>query len=263
MVEIVNPTNKHNADHINSGEAALDFDSRRILWIISVSCVAIVVLLFFLDYKVNWMEGSSRKTIRKMFDTTAEHGMAGWFAATLTFVVALAAWANVVLVRNIDASVWRRAGWLLIALLFTYLSADDGAAIHEHLGGGLKKTPVIGDLIGAYPSYSWHIVILPFFVAMGLFMLIFLWKELAHRNEKIGILAAFSCLALAVGQDFIEGTINEYDWFALTYNLEPYTILHFAKSLEESLEMLGMTIFLVVFLSHLMRNFRIITLKFH
>ncbi len=193
----------HSADQdsmkpAESDGTVLDISSRRALRITFLFCFAIVVLLFFLDYTVNWLEGSSRATIRSMFDTTAEHSIAGWFSATLTFVVAMSAWANVVLVRNIDASTWRRAGWLIIALLFSYLSLDDGAAIHEHLGGGLKQTPVIGKVIGAYDSYSWHIVILPFFIAVGIFMLIFLWKELAHRNERIGILAAFSFLALAV-----------------------------------------------------------------
>ncbi len=252
----------YNTEPADHGETALDINSKRTLWGIFLFCTVTIVLLFILDYTVNWQEGSFRDSIRLMFDTTAEHSIAGWFAATLTFVVALAAWANVVLIRNIDAPVWRRAGWLAIALLFTYLSLDDGAAIHEHLGGGLKQTPVVGDVIEAYDSYSWHIVILPFFAAMGLFMLIFLWKELAHRNERIGILAAFSCLALAVGQDVIEGTTEEYDWFEATYGMDSYAILHFAKSLEESLEMLGMTLFLVVFLSHLMRTFRTITLRF-
>ena len=258
----MNPNDGHSAGPAGYGETALDINSRRTLWIIFLFCVVIVILLFSLDYAVSWHEGSSRESIRSMFDTTAEHSIAGWFSATLTFVVAIAAWANVVLVRNIDSPVWRRTGWLIIALLFTYLSLDDGAAIHEHLGGGLKQTPVIGDVIGAYSSYSWHIVILPFFVVMGCFMLIFLWKELAHRNERIGILAAFSFFALAIGQDYIEGTIEEYDWFQATYGMDSYAILHFAKSLEESLEMLGMTIFLVVFLSHLMRTFRTITLRF-
>jgi len=240
----------------------LEFDSKRALWIIFWFCLGIVILLFVLDWSINWQEGSSRESIRKMFSTTEEHSIAGWVSATLTFVVALAVWANVAMVRNIDATAWRRGGWLVIALLFTYLSVDDGAAIHEHLGGGLKQTPGIGDVIAAYDSYSWHIVILPLFVALGLFMLLFLWKELTHRNERLGILAAFSCLALAVIQDFIEGTTEEYDWFEATYGMDPYAILHFAKSLEESLEMLGMTIFLVVFLSHLMRTWPNIKLRF-
>ncbi len=260
--KLMNSVNGHNAEPADYGGTALDINARRTLQIVFVFCVLVVVLLFFLDYMINWNEGSSRESIRSMFDTTAEHSIAGWFSATLTFVVAMAAGANVVLVRSIDAPVWRRTGWLVIALLFAYLALDDGAAIHEHLGGGLKQTPVIGDVIGAYDSYSWHIVILPFFVAIGFFMLVFLWKELAHRNERIGILTAFSFLALAVGQDFIEGTTEEYDWFEATYGMDPYAILHFAKSVEESLEMLGMTMFLVVFLSHLMRTFRTITLRF-
>ena len=249
-------------ENTRSGQVSAEIYSSRTLWIIFAFLFSIEVLLFVLDYMIYWQEASSRESIRDMFSTTEEHSIAGWFAATQTFVVAMAAWAIAVLNRYSAALRWRRYGWILIAALFTYLSVDDGAAIHEHLGGGLKQTPGIGDAINAYSSYSWHIVILPFFIAMGFFMLFFLWKELSHRNEKIGILAAFSCLAIAVIQDYIEGTTEEYDWFEIHYGMDSSAILHFAKSLEESLEMLGMTIFLIVFLSHLMRTWHTIKLKF-
>ena len=247
---------------MGTGQLSIEIDSRRTLWTLFAVLLAIEVLLFVLDYFVNWQEASSRASIRKMFSTTEEHSIAGWFAATQTFVVAMAAGAVLLLTRYSGAALWRQIGWAVITVLFAYLSVDDGAAIHEHLGGGLKQTAGIGDVIEGYPSYSWHIVILPFFVATGLFMLIFLWKELTHRNERLGILAAFSCLALAVGQDFIEGTIEEYDWFEINYGIDSATILHFAKSLEESLEMLGMTIFLIVFLSHMMRTYHTLILRF-
>jgi len=248
--------------HTGTAQTVLEIGPGRSLWTIFLVLFTIEVLLFALDYFINWQEAGFRTSIRKMFSTTEEHSIAGWFAATQTFVVAMAAGAILVLTRSSGASVWRQTGWAVVTVLFAYLSVDDGAAIHEHLGGGLKQTAGIGDVIEAYPSYSWHVVILPFFIATGFFMLFFLWRELTHRNERLGILTALSLFALAVGQDFIEGTIEEYDWFEINYGADSSAILHFAKSLEETLEMLGMTIFLVVFLSHLMRTFRTITLRF-
>lgn len=241
--------------------ATIAINTRYSLWVTFLFCATIIVLLFFLDYWINWNEGSSSESIRRMFNTAAEHSIAGWYSTTLTFVVSLAAWANLALARHSEQSVWRHAGWLITALLFTYLSLDDGAEIHEHLGEGLKDAPLYGDLIAAYPSYTWQVVTGPVIAGLGLFMLYFLWKELSHRNDKLGILSAFSCLALALGQDFVEGTINEYDWVQ-GYGLDPDTVLHFSKSVEESLEMLGMTFFLLVFLSHLMRTFRTVALEF-
>jgi len=251
----------HQENH-ETGQIVAEIAINRTLWITFACLFSIEILLFVLDYFINWHEGASRQGVRDMFSTTEEHSIAGWFAATQTFVVAMAAWAVVILNRYGAASAWRRFGWIVIAILFTYLSVDDGAAIHEHLGGGLKETPVIGDAIDAWSRYSWHVVILPFFAALGVFMLFFLWQELSHRNEKLGILAAFSFFAIAIGQDYVEGTIEEYDWFEAEYGLDSSAILHFAKSLEESLEMLGMTVFLIVFLSHLMRTYRTITLRF-
>lgn len=240
----------------------ITINARRSLWIAFLFFATIIVLLIILDYWINWNEGSSSVSIRRMFNTAAEHSIAGWYSTTLTFLVALAAWANLALARHPERSARRHAGWLITALLFTYLSLDDGAEIHEHLGEGLKDVPLYGDLIAAYPSYTWQVVTGPVIAGLGLFMLYFLWKELSHRNEKLGILSAFSCLALALGQDFVEGTINEYDWVQ-GYGLDPDTVLHFSKSVEESLEMLGMTFILLVFLSHLMRSFRTVTLEFH
>ena len=248
---------------MNTETTDIEFDSRRTLLFVFFFLLALELLMFILDIFVNWNEFADRESIRDMFSTTQEHSIAGWFAATQTFIVALAAWAIFFISKKTDASTWQRAGWFVIAAFFSYLSVDDGAAIHEHLGSGLKQTAIIGEAIASYDSYSWHVVILPFFIAMGCFILFFLWRELAHINEKLGTLAAFSCLGFAIIQDYIEGSTEEYDWFEINYDMDAETILHFAKSLEECAEMLGMTIFLVVFLSHLMRTWSKITLRFN
>ena len=77
------------------------------------------------------------------------------------------------------------------------------------------------------------------FLSPWVFSCFFLWKEPSHRNEKLGILAAFSCLAIAVIQDYIEGTTEGYDWFEINYGMDSSAILHFAKLLEESLELIS------------------------
>ncbi len=72
------------------------------------------------------------------------------------------------------------------------------------------------------------------------------------------VLAAFSCFTVAVVLDFIEGMeaghpLNVYSWLKQAYLLENYTVDHFAKALEEFLEMLGISLFLAVFVAQLSR----------
>ena len=49
-----------------------------------------------------------------------------------------------------------------------------------------------------------------FLFFMGLFLLVFLWRELKPRHAGVLVLAALSCFAFAVGLDFIEGLDRDH-----------------------------------------------------
>ena len=118
-----------------------------------------------------------------------------------------------------------------------------------------------------FPSYAWQIVFVPIFGALGLAVAVFLWRELPDRLAMALVLAALSCFALAVGLDFIEGLDEDHPWNLYTIltaqtNIDGWsmdrfgrsgfaTLDHFARSLEEFLKMLAITLFWVVFLRHL------------
>ena len=155
-------------------------------------------------------------------------------------------------------------GWLALALFFTYMAVDDGAEIHESFGSAFDTIHKNKDPAGAFtswasgvldifPSYTWLILFMPFFGAAGLFILIFLWRELKTRQSRALVIIALVCLALAVCRDFVEGLDKKHQWNFHTmirnkYDLEKYTVRHFSKSLEEFLEMLGITLFWVSFI---------------
>ena len=93
-------------------------------------------------------------------------------------------------------------------------------------------------------------------MSMGVFILIFLWKIFGKSKMMLTIILAFSFLATAVILDFIEGldkesSFNLYYFLINHYDLENYTVQHFAKAIEELFEMFGMTLFLYTFLSYL------------
>ncbi|NWF36001.1 hypothetical protein [Mariprofundus sp. KV] len=245
-----------------SGQLVLNTD--RLSWHVLVFLVAIELLLVLLDIVINYAEVIEYTSIHRIFNIAREDGLAGWFMASQTLVAALVLWFLYWLSRTHDgATALQRRGWLVLALFFTYMSADDGALIHERLGtmfeeigaeaGKSGDVGLLSQWLDMFPSYEWQFL-LPFFAAVGLYMLHFLWRVLGVGRPLLMVLAAFSCLALAVVLDFIEGVpkehaLNLYSWIKQVWLLEDYTVDHFAKSLEEFLEMLGISLFLSVFVA--------------
>ena len=87
---------------------------------------------------------------------------------------------------------------------------------------------------------------------MGFFILIFLWRELEIPRLRYYIIAALSLYAFAVGLDFVEGLDQgPYPAIAEYFATKVATIGHLSKDIEEFMEMLGTTFFLITFLHKL------------
>jgi hypothetical protein len=190
--------------------------------------------------------------------------------------------ALIFLVSRRDGSPrWVVAGWLALALMFGYMTVDDGAEVHERMGSAFKKVHVAeasspepaglgAKLLKKFPSYTWQILYVPAFGLMGCFVFVFLMTQLRGPGPRIAILVALTCFGLAVAFDFVEGLDRDHPWNLYTLLTERYdlwaftqetfdekpfeTLRHFSKSVEEFLEMLGMTLFWGVFLSHFMQK---------
>ena len=203
-----------------------------------------------------------------MTNIAREDGLASWFGTTQTLFVALTAWSLLLLVRARQCPGWRRAGWFVVASMFTYMAVDDGAQLHERFG---TLSSVWGDQAGfpvlaSFPSFAWQAVFVPVFGLFGLLLALFLWKELRSLAAFALVLSALACLGVAVGLDFIEGLDEDHPWnlytwivgrvdlvdfAAVRFRQTPYDALeHFSRSLEEFLEMLANTFLWVTFLGH-------------
>jgi len=65
-------------------------------------------------------------------------------------------------------------------------------------------------------------------------------------------------MAIAVGLDFFEGLDDSHAWNVQVwirdaFDLSKYTVRHFAKSLEEFLEMMAISLLLMLFIRHLIQ----------
>jgi hypothetical protein len=133
-------------------------------------------------------------------------------------------------------------GWLMFALMFMYLSMDDGSRLHERMGTALDDSFEAAvssgtGFVNNFPSYEWQIIFVPILGVMGLALLFFLYKNLLNKNRLFVVFTALVFLSLAVGIDYIEGldTIENPE-------------LHFLKLVEEIMEMFSFTLLLMVFL---------------
>jgi len=230
--------------------------------------LVIELFLVLLDAVVNYGELTDLGPIKRLFNITREDGLATWFMAIQTFLAALVLWLIFLVHRGRCSSSRQVFAWGFLAGFFTYMAADDGAKIHERMGSVFSELSSSGSgppdglperLQAMFPSYEWQLVMLPVLASAGLFMLIFLWRELRDRKGRVLLLLAVSLMVLAVGLDFIEGlddshAWNIHVWIREAFDLSKYTVRHFGKSLEEFLEMVAISLLLMLFVRHLIKT---------
>ena len=99
---------------------------------------------------------------------------------------------------------------------------------------------------------------------MGLFLIVFLMRELPSPRLKALLVMAIGLFIVATAMDFIEGMDNGIlNWAAGAFSTTPERAVHFSKSIEEFLEMLGTTTFLYVFLKNLTSLTPSLAFEFH
>ena len=247
--------------------ADVRLDARHLVRELVLVMVGLEVLAVLLDLWLHCGEAIPSYELRELFDATREGGLSSWLAVTQAGLVALTVWAVVALYRHAGLPRAQRIGWTALAVFFTYLAFDDGTRLHERFGTAFDESAASEGGVGAvFPSYYWQLLLGPFFAAMGLFMLVFLWRTLRERRLRLLLCGALALLALAVAMDFVEGLnpahpLNLYAALAAPVGMEPHaqavfgpgayeTAVHIAMALEESVEMTAMTMLWAVFLLH-------------
>ena len=244
-----------------SGNITFTLSGERILPKMFMILVGIEIFLVLLDVIVNYGKFTDIGALRRLCNIAREDGVATYFAATQTLFAGLTAMLVYVVSKQMGKAKKETIGWLIIALFFMYMAVDDASQIHERVGTAFKTIADRGDggLLWSWlhlsPSYSWQVVVLPVFVGVGLYISYFLWVELKAGRSKILVFLALAFMGTAVVLDFIEGLhkdhpLNIYTHIKELYDLRSYTVSHFAKVIEEFLEMLSISTFWIVFSAH-------------
>ncbi len=222
------------------------------------------LFIVFLDVFINHYEWSSVGSIRRMVNITREDSLSNWFSSIQAIAVGAVIWLTAIGVRKqMQGNHYKRKFycWAGIGTFFIYLGIDDAIKFHERMGTAYhvllfdddsSNEGVLGSLYNVFPSYTWQMVFGPFFMAIGIFIVWFLWKALEPRRLWYWFLVGMSLYAVAIGLDYVEGLdCEQYEGISAFFSTEEYRIEHLSKTLEEFLEMVGTTIFLVVFLKNI------------
>jgi hypothetical protein len=154
------------------------------------------------------------------------------------------------------ASAKKRAGeisvvhWRVLAVLFFLLSVDEAASIHELLNVPLRDKLHMGPLF----HFSWVAFGIPFVLVLVISYLKFV-LYLPRRTKILFCIAALLFLTGAVGFELIGGHHSE------VYGREnmSYAVL---TSIEETLEMAGLVIFIHALTDYLARHVGVISFIF-
>lgn len=261
---------------IDGNLPSIGVDAQRFNRYLLIALIAAEVLFVIIDATINYSSWIDIGAVRRLANIAREDGLATWFMATQTLFASLVVFLIFVLHRSAGTRKRVVIAWLIVALFFLFMAADDASQIHERLGTAFETAVeaddgapagILGRAMDAFPSYAWQLILMPVFAAFGLFLFNFLWDEFKDTRARIKLVTALGCFLIAIAIDFIEGLEPDHAFNLYTY-IKEHTSLsddfvdHFAKSLEEFLEMFGMTLLLSAFFLHVSRITRAFEVRF-
>ena len=139
---------------------------------------------------------------REALDVGAENNLAPWFSA-ITLLIAAGVWVicYALELRGRDSTRGRLSwGWLVLAVLFCFLSLDEEGSFHERLA--------------ALPGVNRYAVLLVPGAAFGVFLVVFAWPRLRHSWLAVALPAG-----LAAAGYLVSGLHSLAGW------LDPFRVL--------------------------------------
>jgi hypothetical protein len=191
---------------------------------------------YLLENVFNSESGDLLLAFLDLFSVNAEETIPTWYATLLLFAASvLLFFIAAIKRRNKEAYAYH---WLGLGFIFLYLSMDEGAVIHEIFSDALQAR---FDTSG-YLTFAWIIVFVPLVIVIALLYLRFLW----HLPPSIRNLFIVAGLLYVGGAVVVEAiSANLYDsGGGVTF---PYLAI---ATVEETMEMLGVVVFIFALLSY-------------
>lgn len=213
---------------------------RHIALILGAIALYFALQSLVMEYLIeNVLDPAAHETLIQLIDlfsVNAEQTIPTWYATILLFGAAVLL-ANLALIQRVQKTPY--AGyWVGLALIFLYLSIDEGAVIHEIASDAIQLTTTTT----GYLTFPWLVVAAPLVIVFGLLYLRFLF-HLPSRTRLFFILAGLIYIGGAMGIEAISA--NAY-WQGGGVSF-PYLAI---ATVEEFCEMLGVIVFIYALLSY-------------
>lgn len=188
-----------------------------------------VVLLLF----NNEFNASTHVGVTALFNLNEEVSIPTWYSQSILLVSAV-----LLLLIGVMSDSFKKY-WLGLAAIFTYISIDEGASIHE-----LTATPIknLLNIDSGLFYYSWVILFGGIFMLICFVYLRF-YMSLPRKTKLHLIVSAAVFIGGAIGLEMVGGAI------AATSG-ESGTVYGFVVAGEELMEMLGVAIFIYTLLEY-------------
>ncbi|MCA6074182.1 hypothetical protein [Fulvivirga sedimenti] len=221
---------------------SVDWLTRVLVWI-TIFLVGIHLIVLFLSLGLGLPQAEK---LAKLFHLNGEQTIPAYYS---TFLLLLSA-ILLLMIGNLTHGERLSTKWKWLSVIFLALSIDEMVALHERL------IPVVRSLIGVNPYFYWGWVI-PAAVALALFGLVFFkfWRSLPPETARGMMWAGIVFISGALGLEFFEGM--------LFFRVRNYGDLWLQSLflLEESMEMLGIIMFIRTLLKYMKNHLSLIEIR--
>ena len=215
------------------------------------------VFLIFGHITVNWYDGYSSGA-QRLFHVDREGNLPSWFSSMQFFLLAIILMFTFLAERVINPDKRLTWFWLLASAGALFLSADEGARLHERFGTLLYRAVRNADegsalqTLSSFPSYYWALIYVPLALPAIAILVWFFWRELG-KMRALPIVGMILFLIGAVVLDYLEGRYGNDEHKPWEVNFLGFNEIVDTALIEEAFEMVGVTLVVTGCLFHLAR----------
>lgn len=234
----------------NSPIREIRISPKMVFWILSGATLLLAAASLYCQYIYYFKQADLTKTIA-LWDVDTELSLPSIYSVFLLFTDCLLL-ALITIAKKKEKATFLGA-WIFLTLGFLFLTFDEGATIHEKL-----MTPVqqrLGDDLPSYFYFTWVIPALAAIIFLGFLFLKFL-KSLPTKARVGFFLSAAVYLGGALGMELVGGS------YASEYGLDNFNF-NLLTTVEETLEMLGASLFIRTLLTYISDTYNGLRLRFN
>jgi hypothetical protein len=222
--------------HPRDVDGSLSFRPRLCLTILAIAIGIVALASIVARLLLEFTSLSWANELNRLFDLDLEQNIPTLLASVLLSISALLLGAIFVFKqRSLDRY---SRHWLILASIFIYLVIDEFTSIHELFVVPLREKFSLGGVF----YLAWVILAIPIILVIGLLYTRFI-LSLPQHTRRLILAAAATYITGSLGMEMIGGQYQQQNGFDLIYAG--------MTTLEETLEMLGISLFIYALLDYL------------